>query len=253
MTAKQQPILRACGLVKEFFGFVAVDGVDLDVEEGAVHALIGPNGAGKTTVFNLLTNFLRPTAGQIFYRDRDIAGLAPASTARLGLVRSFQISAVFGHLSARENVRIALQRKSGEGMNFWSNETKLSRFNDASDQLLEAVGLQDHRAILAAELPYGRKRALEIATTLALEPEIVLLDVPTAGMDSVGIRQTTELIGRISANRTVLMVEHNMSVVSEICDTITVLARGKVIAQGNYRHIADDPLVAEAYLGASHG
>lgn len=252
MTSTRATILQASGLVKEFFGFTAVEGVDLNIVEGTIHALIGPNGAGKTTVFNLLTNFLKPTAGRVMYEGRDIAGLPPAHTARLGLVRSFQISAVFGHLSARENVRVALQRRAGEGMRFWRSETCLARYNDEADALLEAVGLREHGSVLAAELPYGRKRALEIATTLALEPKIILLDEPTAGMDSAGTKQVTDLIKQISANRTILMVEHNMSVVSEICDTITVLARGAVIAEGDYRSISTNPAVREAYLGSGH-
>ena len=252
MTTSAPVILQGKGLVKQFFGFIAVDHVDLDVRQGTIHALIGPNGAGKTTVFNLLTKFLPPTAGTILFLGRDITKLPSAETARLGIVRSFQISAVFGHLSARENVRIALQRKAGVGFKFWQNETHLAQFNEAADALLQSVGLQDLRHTLAAELPYGRKRALEIATTLALEPEMILLDEPTAGMDRAGTEQITVLIKQISANRTILMVEHNMSVVAQICDTITVLARGKVIAEGGYAQVSQDQRVKEAYLGGAH-
>lgn len=248
-----RPILQAKGLVKQFFGFTAVDGVNLDIAEGSIHALIGPNGAGKTTVFNLLTKFLPPTAGTIEFKGQDVTNLSPAETARLGLVRSFQISAVFPHLSALENVRIALLRKAGGGDRFWQNETILAKFDDEADALLESVGIKDFRHTLAAELSYGRKRALEIATTLALDPDMMLLDEPTAGMDRAGSEKITALIKQVSANRTTLMVEHNMSVVSRICDRITVLARGRIIAEGTYEQVSKDARVVEAYLGGAHG
>ena len=245
-------ILSARGLTKEFKGFVAVGGVDLSIERGAIHALIGPNGAGKTTCFNLLTKFLQPTQGTIVYNGKDITRLAPADIARLGLVRSFQISAVFPHLTALENVRIALQRRRGESFDFWRSETVLRRFNDEAMKYLDDVGLTAFAAEKAGELAYGRKRALEIATTLALEPELLLLDEPTAGMAQQDIERITALIGRISRNRTILMVEHNLSVVASLSNHITVLARGKVLAEGDYASVSKDPRVIEAYIGAGH-
>jgi branched-chain amino acid transport system ATP-binding protein len=222
------------------------------VRRGSVHALIGPNGAGKTTCFNLLTHFLAPTRGEIFYKDRDITMARPAAIARMGLVRSFQISAVFPHLSVLENVRIALQRKRGHSFDFWRSERVLAELNDAARQLIEAVGLAEFEGTVAVELPYGRKRALEIATTLALDPEMMLLDEPTAGMTHGDVDRITALVKRVSANRTVLMVEHNLSVVSRLADRITVLQRGEILAEGDYHTVSKDPRVVEAYLGAGH-
>ena len=245
-------ILETRGLTKEFKGFVAVKDVSLAVTRGTIHALIGPNGAGKTTCFNLLTHFLTPTRGQIFFKGREITGSRPAAIARLGLVRSFQISAVFPHLSVLENVRIALQRKRGHSLDFWRAERVLSELDARARELIEAVGLSAFEKTKAVELPYGRKRALEIATTLALEPEMMLLDEPTAGMTHEDVERIAALIKRVSANRTVLMFEHNLSVVSTLADHITVLARGEVLAQGNYRSVSTNPAVVEAYMGGAH-
>lgn len=245
-------ILETEGLTKEFRGFVAVKNVSLKVRRGATHALIGPNGAGKTTCFNLLTKFLQPTSGRIVYNGRDITREKPSSIARLGLVRSFQISAVFPHLSVLENVRIALQRQRGFSFDFWRAEGVLAEYNDRAAELLEAVGLQEYVAHTAVELPYGRKRALELATTLALDPEMLLLDEPTAGMGHEDVGRIMELIGRVAKDRTVLMVEHNMTVVSTLAHTITVLARGEVLAEGDYATVSKDPRVVEAYIGAGH-
>jgi branched-chain amino acid transport system ATP-binding protein len=245
-------ILSAGNLTKEFKGFVAVNNVDLAVRRGSIHALIGPNGAGKTTCFNLLTKFLQPTRGVITYNSRDITRMAPADIARLGLVRSFQISAVFPHLTAMENVRIALQRKRGDSFDFWRSERVLTAFNDKAAALLDDVGLSEFVAVRAGELSYGRKRALEIATTLALEPEMLLLDEPMAGMAQEDVDRISQLIRRISANRTILMVEHNLSVVAALSDYITVLARGKVLAEGDYASVSKNPRVIEAYIGAGH-
>ena len=237
-----------------FGGIVALDAVSFDVEQGTVSGLIGPNGAGKTTCFNLLTKFLTPSAGSIRYIGRDITGMMPADVARLGLVRSFQISAVFPHLTVKENVRIALQRrKRGDSFDFWRSETVLRALNQEALQLVEAVGLSDFSDIPAVELSYGRKRALEIATTLALEPEMLLLDEPMAGMGHEDVDRTAALIRRVSANRTILMVEHNLSVVASLSDRITVLARGQVLAEGDYATVSKDPRVVEAYIGAGHG
>jgi branched-chain amino acid transport system ATP-binding protein len=246
-------ILETRSLTKEFKGFVAVNGVDLRVERGTIHALIGPNGAGKTTCFNLLTHFLTPTRGQIFYKNREITGSSPASIARMGLVRSFQISAVFPHFSVLENVRIALQRKRGASFDFWRSERVLDALNGRARDLIEAVGLQEYESTAAVELPYGRKRALEIATTLALEPEMMLLDEPTAGMTHQDVERISALIKQVAANRTVLMVEHNLSVVQNLSDRITVLARGEVLAEGDYGAVSNDPQVIEAYMGSGDG
>jgi branched-chain amino acid transport system ATP-binding protein len=246
-------ILETQDLTKEFVGFVAVRKVNLRVRRHSIHALIGPNGAGKTTVFNLLTKFLTPTRGQILYNGDDITNTKPAAIARRGMVRSFQISAVFPHLSVLENIRVALQRPLGTSFHFWRPERALETLHDRADTLIEDVGLTPFRTAIAGELPYGRKRALEIATTLALEPEMMLLDEPMAGMGHEDIGRISDLIRRVSANRTVLMVEHNMSVVAELSDTITVLQRGEILAEGPYSTVSRDPAVIEAYMGTGHG
>jgi branched-chain amino acid transport system ATP-binding protein len=245
-------ILETHGLTKEFAGFYAVRDVDLRVRRGSIHALIGPNGAGKTTCFNLLTKFLKPSAGQILYKGQDITALAPADVARLGLVRSFQISAVFPHLSVRENVRVALQRKLGNSFHFWRSDRVLRQLNPRAEELIEWVGLSDFTGTVAGELAYGRKRALEIATTLALEPELLLLDEPMAGLGSEDIERIAALVKRVAADRTVLMVEHNLSVVANLSDRITVLARGEVLAEGVYAEVSRNPAVIEAYVGTGH-
>ena len=246
-------ILEVTGLTKEFAGFVAVRDVSLRVRRGSIHALIGPNGAGKTTCFNLLTKFLTPTRGQILYKGQDITALKPAAVARLGLVRSFQISAVFPHLTAMENVRVALQRQHGNSFDFWRSKSVLDVYNDRALELLNDVGLSEFANTTAVEMPYGRKRALEIATTLALDPEMMLLDEPMAGMGHEDIDKIAALIKRISAKYTILMVEHNLNVVAHLSDIITVLTRGQVLAEGNYAELTKDARVKEAYLGAGHG
>lgn len=248
-------ILETRGLTKEFNGFTAVDSVNLKVQEGHIHALIGPNGAGKSTVFNLLTRFLPASRGEVFYQGQSISKLRPHRIAHLGLVRSFQISAVFGHMSVLENVRVALQRRLGTSFHFWKPLRTLESLDERAMQLLEAVDLQDFARRKTAELPYGRKRALELATTLALEPKVMLLDEPTQGMGHEDVDRVVELIRKAALGRTVLMVEHNLHVVSSLCDRITVLARGNVLAEGDYASVAQDPRVREAYLGkeASHG
>ena len=243
-------ILETEGLTKEFRGFVAVNNVALRVRRGSIHALIGPNGAGKTTCFNLLTHFLTPTRGRIRFQGRDITGSSPAVIARLGLVRSFQISAVFPHLTVLENVRIALQRRRGNSFDFWRSGRVLEALDERALGLLEAVGLAELTDTAAVELPYGRKRALEIATTLALEPEMMLLDEPTAGMTHEDVERISALIKRVAADRTVLMVEHNLSVVENLSDHITVLARGEVLAEGDYRTVSRNPDVIQAYMGS---
>jgi branched-chain amino acid transport system ATP-binding protein len=244
-------ILETSGLTRDFRGFVAVNGVDLNVRAGTVHALIGPNGAGKTTCFNLLTKFLSPSRGTIRFEGRDITRMSPASVARLGLVRSFQISAVFPHLTALENVRLALQRQRGGSFDFWRSERALRVYDERARALLHDVGLDDYAERPAAQLPYGRKRALEIATTLALDPRMMLLDEPTAGMTHEDVDRTVALIRRVRAGRTILMVEHNLSVVEGLCDCITVLTRGRVLAEGDYATVSKNPEVIAAYLGTA--
>ena len=245
-------ILETRNLTKEFKGFVAVSDVNLRIKRGAIHALIGPNGAGKTTVFNLLTKFLSPTTGSIHYNGHDITAEKPAQVARKGMVRSFQISAVFPHLSVLENVRVALQRRLTNSFHFWKSEKSLESLHERAHELLKEVDLDAYADSVTAELPYGRKRALEIATTLALEPELMLLDEPTQGMGHEDIGRVTELIQRVSKNRTILMVEHNLSVVENLSDTITVLQRGSVLAEGSYETVSHNPQVLEAYVGVSH-
>lgn len=244
-------ILETRNLVKEFKGFIAVNDVNLQVQRGQIHALIGPNGAGKTTVFNLLTKFLIPTRGQILFNGHDITAEKPAQVARRGIVRSFQISATFPNLTVVQNVRIALQRATGMSMHFWRSERVLDQLNDKAMALLAEVDLQDMAHLTAVELPYGRKRALEIATTLAMEPELMLLDEPTQGMGHEDVDRVTQLIKKVGANRTILMVEHNMNVVSSIADTISVLQRGQVIAEGPYEVVSKNPQVLEAYMGTT--
>jgi branched-chain amino acid transport system ATP-binding protein len=244
-------ILETQHLSKEFKGFVAVNDVNLKVRRGTIHALIGPNGAGKTTFFNLLTKFLSPTGGKIIYNGHDITSEKPPQIARRGIIRSFQISAVFPHLTVMENVRVALQRSLGTSFHFWKSERTLDVLNARAMELLEAVDLASFASLQTVELPYGRKRALEIATTLALEPEMMLLDEPTQGMGHEDIGRVVELIKKVSANRTILMVEHNLSVVSDLSDTITVLQRGAVLAEGPYEEVSENPQVLEAYVGTA--
>jgi branched-chain amino acid transport system ATP-binding protein len=244
-------IIETRGLTKEFKGFVAVNDVALRVRRGHIHALIGPNGAGKTTVFNLLTKFLIPERGRILYRGEDITFARPAAVARRGLVRSFQVSAVFANLTVLENVRIALQRRLASTFHFWRPESSLRVLHARAHELLAEVDLTPLAGTRAGELPYGRKRALEIATTLAMEPQLMLLDEPTQGMGHEDVDRVTTLIRKAASKRTVLMVEHNMQVVAKIADTITVLQRGQIIASGSYAEVAADALVKEAYMGSA--
>ena len=244
-------ILETRNLTREFKGFIAVNQVNLQVQRGHIHALIGPNGAGKTTCFNLLTHFLIPSSGQILFNGQDITALASAQIARMGIIRSFQISAVFPHLSVLENVRIGLQRNMGTSFHFWKSEATLNQLNDRAMQLLAEVGLEEFADSITVDLPYGRKRALEIATTLAMEPELMLLDEPTQGMGHEDVKRVTALIKKVSQGRTILMVEHNMNVVSGICDRISVLQRGAILAEGDYQSVSQNPQVLEAYMGSA--
>lgn len=242
-------ILKTQGLTKEFLGFKAVSDVDLEIKRGSIHALIGPNGAGKTTVFNLLTKFHKPSSGKIWFNGQDITTENQVQVARRGMIRSFQISATFAHLTALENVRVGLQRQRSDSFHFWASEKKLNVLNDRAMALLESVDLGSFADTVTVEMPYGRKRALEIATTLALEPELMLLDEPTQGMGHEDVDRVVELIKKVSKNRTILMVEHNLSVVETLCDRLTVLQRGAVLAEGDYATVSSNPQVLEAYVG----
>ena len=244
-------ILESRQLSKEFKGFTAVNQVDLKVQRGHIHALIGPNGAGKTTCFNLLTKFLVPTSGQILFNGADITAAKPAQIARMGIIRSFQISAVFPHLTVLQNVRIGLQRQLGTSFHFWTSDRSLRKLDERAMQLLAEVDLTSFADTVTADMPYGRKRALEIATTLAMQPELMLLDEPTQGMGHEDVHRVTALIKKVSAGRTILMVEHNMNVVSGICDKISVLQRGAMLAEGTYAEVSKNPQVMEAYMGTS--
>ncbi|MCX7135445.1 MAG: ABC transporter ATP-binding protein [Proteobacteria bacterium] len=251
MSSDSDYILETKNLVKEFKGFVAVNDVSLKVRRGSIHALIGPNGAGKTTCFNLLTKFLEPTRGSIHFNGIDITGEKPAEIARRGIIRSFQISAVFPHLTVLENVRIGLQRKLGTSFHFWKSARTLDTLNARAMELLESVDLATFADTVTVELPYGRKRALEIATTLALDPELMLLDEPTQGMGHEDVGRVVELIRKVAAGRTIMMVEHNLNVVANLSSTITVLARGAILAEGPYAEVSKNPRVLEAYVGSS--
>jgi len=250
MQAEPRVVLSARGLGKDFGGFSAVNNVDLDVHHARIHALIGPNGAGKTTVFNLLTKFLQPTRGQIMLGGIDITRTPPDKVARMGLVRSFQISAVFPHLTVLENVKVALQRPNGLATQFWLPLSALDRLNARAEELIGRLGLAQYRDHRAADLSYGRKRVLEIATTLALDPEVLLLDEPMAGMGQEDVQMVARIIRGVAAERAVLMVEHNLNVVADICDHVTVLQRGEIIAEGDYATVSSDPRVRTAYMGS---
>ena len=242
-------ILETRDLQKDFKGFVAVNRVSLQVQRGHIHAIIGPNGAGKTTFFNLLTKFLAPSAGRILFNGQDITTDQPAQVARRGIIRSFQISAIFPHLSVLENVRVALQRRSAQSLQFWRSEKSLHPLHERVMELLTQVGIESYAHHLSAELPYGLKRALEIATTLAMEPELMLLDEPTQGMGLEDVQRVSELIKKVSADKTIIMVEHNMKVVASIADRISVMQRGQVIAEGPYAEVSTNPQVLEASMG----
>ncbi len=242
-------ILEAQALTKDFAGFTVLDSVDLRVAQGTIHAIIGPNGAGKTTCFNLLTKFLTPSKGRILFKGTDITGARPADVARLGMIRSFQISATFPQMTVLENVRIALLRPRADAFDFWHSASRLRVLHAKCMALLEDVGLASFAQVKAAELAYGRKRALEIATTLAQNPEMLLLDEPMAGLGREDVERISELILRVAKDRTVLMVEHNLAVVANLCDVVTVLTRGRVLAEGDYTSVAANPEVRAAYMG----
>jgi branched-chain amino acid transport system ATP-binding protein len=252
MTSSADYVLETHGLTRRFSGFTAVDNVDLRVRRGSIHAVIGPNGAGKTTLFNLLTKFLEPSSGRILFNGKDVTRTQPAELARSGMIRSFQISATFPRLTAAENVRVALQRKLGTTFHFWLPARTLGVLKDEAMRLLDAVGLGAFADTVAVDLPYGRKRALEIATTLAMDPALMLLDEPTAGMGHEDIHLVVELIRKVAVNRTIVMVEHNLGVVADLSDTITVMQRGAILTEGAYEIVSKDPRVLEAYMGVAH-
>lgn len=245
------PILEARGIQKKFGGFLALDGVDIVIEQGTTHSLVGPNGAGKTTLFNVLTQFLQPTAGATFFKGQDITHLKPYEVAGLGIVRSFQVSAVFAELTVLENVRVARQRyrKVGDYM-FWRDRCSSDYLDEECLAILELVGLREHAFSMTGSLAYGSKRAVEFATTLALEPEVLLLDEPTAGMVQADVERVAELIGILGRERTIVLIEHNLKVVAEMSDKITVLERGKILAEGSYAELVENPEVVRAYLGS---
>lgn len=247
--ASPRAALSARGLSKSFGNFQAVKDVDIDIRHGRIHALIGPNGAGKSTVFNLLTKFLQPSAGKIMYGETDITRMDPAHVTRLGVARSFQISATFGDMSLVDNVCVALQRPNGLAVQFWRPLSSLTRLRPRAMDLLDRVGLADMADHRAADLSYGRKRALEIATTLALDPRVLLLDEPLAGMGQEDVETMAGLIADVARDCAVLMVEHNISVVADIGHDITVLQRGEILSQGDYAKVSADPRVREAYMG----
>lgn len=243
-------VLKAKGLTKQFRGFVAVKDVDLNIRERSIHALIGPNGAGKTTCFNLLTKFLQPSKGQIMFRERDITNLEPAEVARLGVIRSFQISAVFSSLTVKENLLIALQRTTSLPHCFWRSSSALDGLAERARLIVKTVNLETYFDRPAGELSYGRKRALEIATTIALDPEVMLLDEPMAGMGVEDVAVVSDVIREAARNKTVVMVEHNLKVVKDLCQRVTVLQRGEVLVEGTYDEISGNELVRSAYMGS---
>ncbi len=247
------PIVQTRDLRKSFAGYSAIDDVSLAIETGAIHAIIGPNGAGKTTFFNLLSGFVTASAGSIWLAGREITGFQPHAIARLGMIRSFQINSVFTHLSVLDNVKVSLEAKTHLPSRFWLSGSATKPLDARARQLLVDVGLERERELLASQLPYGGKRALEIAISLAQDPAILLLDEPTAGMGSEDVGRITQLIGRIRNGRTIVLVEHNLSVVADLSDRITVLQRGKVLVEGTYADVRADKRVIDAYLGGGAG
>ena len=253
MSDGSEPMLRTDGLTRRFGSLVAVDDVSLGVERGEFRSLIGPNGAGKTTTFNLLTGALSPSEGRVFLDDRDVTGLAPHERVRLGLGRSFQITNVFGGLTVHENVRLAAQAARESGFSpreeFLTRAQAFDDINDHTARVLERSGLSGREDELADALAYGDKRRLEIAIVLATDPAVVLLDEPTAGMGAEETRATMALIDEVLSDRTLVLIEHDIDLVMRVSDSITVLHRGRVLAEGTPEEIADDEDVREAYFG----
>jgi branched-chain amino acid transport system ATP-binding protein len=246
------PLLATRSLAKDFRGFRAVDGVDLTITAGAIHALVGPNGAGKTTLFNLLTGFLAPTSGSILYRGKDITGKTPEQIVHLGIARSFQITSLFDQLTGLEHLELALASPTGLGMRFWRSERRMGQFRGRSLELIDEVGLARLADKPAGSLAYGQKRALELALALALDPSLLLLDEPTAGMGLEDVDRTIALVKQVAKGRTVVFVDHNMHVVGSLADRVTVLQQGRILAEGSYEQVRLDDKVIIAYLGQAH-
>ena len=245
-------LLTAKSLTKEFRGFTAVHDVNLSIRQGTVHALVGPNGAGKTTLFNLLTGFLKPTSGTITFDGQDITGLDPEKIAHLGIARSFQITSLFDNLTALEHLELALCSPTGLGFKFWRSERTLDQFRGRALELLDQVGMADRADDQVGQFAYGQKRAVELALALALEPKLLLLDEPTAGMSLEDVDRTIELVLSISAGRTVVFVDHNMHVVGSLANRVTVLQQGEILVEGTYDEVRKDEKVIAAYLGQAH-
>jgi branched-chain amino acid transport system ATP-binding protein len=241
--------LETRDLSKDFAGFRAVDRVTIALDDGKIHALVGPNGAGKTTLFHMLTGFVRPSAGAIHAFGVDVTGLPPDRISRMGVARSFQITSLFDRRTALQHVVLALHVADPVSLRFWTSERALLRYRDRAMAILDEVGLTGVASRTAASLPYGQKRALELALALALEPKLLLLDEPTSGMGLEDLRRTIALIRHVHAGRTVLIVEHNMGVVAELADRVIVMQQGRVIADGTYEDVRHDPAVVTAYLG----
>lgn len=251
MLATSQSLIRAHEIVKSFSGFRALDGLSFGVREGSIHAVIGPNGAGKSTLLGVLSGFVRATSGRVTIGSADTTKLDGASIARMGVVRSFQISSIFPHCSALENVKIALQSRSNLSWRFLEPARAAAVFDEPAYRVLAAVGIESESDTPAANLAYGKKRALELAIAVSQEPSVLLLDEPTAGMGAEDVERTIALIREIARARTVVLVEHNLRVVEHLCDRVTVLARGKVLAEGRYDEVRADERVVEAYLGGA--
>jgi branched-chain amino acid transport system ATP-binding protein len=242
-------LLSLSGLRKAFGSLQVIEGLDLDVEAGRITSVIGPNGAGKTTLFNLVTGRLAPDAGRILFKDRSIAGLRPDAIARRGLARSFQITNVFPALTVHENVRLAAQSRSAAGLSLWTPAARLSAPEAEATALLDQVGLETQRGRAAHTLSHGDQRHLEIAMTLATQPELLLLDEPTSGMSTRETARTMALIRDIARRVTVLLIEHDMDLVMNLSHRVAVMAFGRKIAEGAPDEVARDAEVRRVYLG----
>lgn len=242
-------ILETQGLSKSFASFAAVSDVSLKVTAGSLHALIGPNGAGKSTLFNLVTKFLKPTRGTILYRGFDVTGYSPSRLARMGVARSFQVSSVFAELTVKENVLMALMRQKNFAWRMWRSPAILRSLDEPAHELLARFGLAEQAEIRAKFLSYGKKRALELALAMAIKPELLLLDEPSSGVGHEDLARLTQVIREVSRTCTVLMVEHNLKLVAALATRISVLQRGRLIAEGSYDEVRANPQVIEAYLG----
>ncbi len=248
----QNVILRTRSLYKDFGGIRAVDNVDIAVYFGTVHSIIGPNGAGKTTLFNCLSGFLPPTGGEIWYREKNITRMPGHAISRLGITRSFQITSIFPSLTVLENVRIALQSRTKSNFNMFAGLSGLAHLEETAFSILTQIGLADMAGEKAANLDYGSKRCLEIGITLGTDPDLLMFDEPTSGAGPEVSRRIIELIRNIARGKTILLVEHNIDMVLQLSDTVTVLHQGKNIATGKPDEIQQDSFVREAYLGG-HG